>query len=77
MFQNLNFLIKTIRINKKKNPQVSYTANIFKRGKMFSIKKFMEEAKELSTSAKYSNKKKNELKMDALRYCHKTLIIYL
>ena len=35
MFQNLNFLIKTIRINKKKNPQVSYTANIFKKGKWY------------------------------------------
>ena len=57
MFQNLNFLIKTIKINKKKNPQISYTANIFKKGKMFAIKKFMEEARELSTSAKYSNKK--------------------
>ena len=57
MFQNLNYLIKTIKINKKKNPKTSYTASLMKKGKNFCIKKFMEEAKELATSAKYSNKK--------------------
>jgi len=57
MFQNLNYLIKTIKINKKKNPKTSYTASLMKKGKIFCIKKFTEEAKELAISAKYSNKK--------------------
>ena len=57
MFQNLNYLIKTIKINKKKNPKTSYTASLMKKGKNFCIKKFMEEARELAKSSKYSNKK--------------------
>ena len=57
MFKNLNYLIKIIKINKKKNPKISYTANIFNKGKNFCIKKFYEEAKEFADSCKYSNKK--------------------
>jgi len=57
MFKNLEQLARKIKKQKNKNPNVSYTASLFKKGKNFCIKKFMEEAKELATSAKYSNKK--------------------
>jgi phosphoribosyl-ATP pyrophosphohydrolase len=42
---------------KNKNLKISYTASLFKKGKNFCIKKFMEEARELAASSKYSNKK--------------------
>jgi phosphoribosyl-ATP pyrophosphohydrolase len=57
LFNNLNKLIKKIKDQKNKNPNISYTASIFKKGKNFCIKKFMEEARELAASSKYSNKK--------------------
>ena len=57
MFKNLEQLIQKIKKQKNKNPKISYTASLMKKGKNFCIKKFMEEAKELATSAKYSNKK--------------------
>ena len=57
MFKNLEQLIKTIKKQKNKNSKISYTASLFKKGKNFCIKKFMEEAKELAISAKYSNNK--------------------
>ncbi len=57
MFKDLLFLIKKIKKNKYKNPKISYTANLFSKGKNFCIKKFMEEARELAASSKYSNKK--------------------
>ena len=57
MFKELLKLTKIIRINKNKNPEISYTATLFKKGKNFCIKKFMEEASELAISSKYSNKK--------------------
>jgi len=57
MFKGLSELAKTIKKNRKKDRNISYTASLFKRGKNFCIKKFMEEAKELSVSSKYSNKK--------------------
>jgi phosphoribosyl-ATP pyrophosphohydrolase len=50
-------LIKIIKKNKKKNFKISYTATLFKKGKNFCIKKFMEEAKEFAASSKYFNKK--------------------
>ena len=56
-FNALNFLIKKIKYNKSKDPDISYTASIFKKGKNFCLKKFMEEARELAVSSKYSNKK--------------------
>ena len=56
MFKNLEQLIQKIKKQKNKNPKISYTANLMKKGKNFCIKKFMEEAKELAASAKYSNK---------------------
>ena len=57
MYKDLLFLIKKIKKNKYKNPNISYTASLFKKGKNFCIKKFMEEARELAASSKYSNKK--------------------
>jgi len=58
MFKNLEQLARKIKKQKNKNPKVSYTASLFKKGKNFCIKKFMEEAKELAASSKYSDKKK-------------------
>ena len=57
MFKDLLFLVKKIKKNKYKNPNISYTASLFIKGKIFCIKKFMEEARELAVSSKYSNKK--------------------
>jgi len=57
MFRNLEQLIKKIKKQKNINPKISYTASLFKKGKNFCIKKFMEEARELAASSKYSNKK--------------------
>jgi len=57
MFENLEQLTKKIKKQKNKNPNISYTASLFKKGKNFCIKKFMEEARELAASSKYSNKK--------------------
>ena len=57
MFKNLEQLTKKIKKQKNKNPNISYTASLFKKGKNFCIKKFMEEARELAASSKYSNKK--------------------
>ncbi|NDE49400.1 MAG: phosphoribosyl-ATP diphosphatase, partial [Proteobacteria bacterium] len=48
MFKNLEQLARKIKKQKNKNPKVSYTASLFKKGKNFCIKKFMEEAKELA-----------------------------
>jgi phosphoribosyl-ATP pyrophosphohydrolase len=57
MFRELSRLVKIIKKNKNKDPKTSYTASLFKKGKNFCIKKFMEEARELASSSKYSNKK--------------------
>ena len=57
MFKNLEQLIKRIKKQKNTHPKISYTASLFKKGKNFCIKKFMEEARELAVSTKYSNKK--------------------
>jgi phosphoribosyl-ATP pyrophosphohydrolase len=57
MFKNLEQLIKKIKKQKNKNSNISYTASLFRKGKIFCIKKFIEEAKELAASSKYSNKK--------------------
>jgi phosphoribosyl-ATP pyrophosphohydrolase len=57
MLKVLKNLIKTIKTNKNKDIKISYTAYLFKKGKNFCIKKFIEEAKELAASSKYSNKK--------------------
>ena len=56
MFKNLEKLVKKIKKQKNKNPKTSYTASLFKKGKNFCIKKFMEEATELAVSSRQSNK---------------------
>jgi phosphoribosyl-ATP pyrophosphohydrolase len=57
MFKNLEQLFQKIKKQRNKDPKISYTASLMKKGNNFCIKKFMEEAKELAASAKYSNKK--------------------
>ena len=57
MFKELSKLVKIIKKNKNKDPKISYTASLLKKGKIFCIKKFIEEARELAASSKYSNKK--------------------
>lgn len=57
MFKELAKLAKIINKNKIKNPNISYTARIYKKGKNFCIKKFMEESKEFATASRYYNKK--------------------
>jgi phosphoribosyl-ATP pyrophosphohydrolase len=57
MFRELSILVKIIKKNKNKDSKISYTASLLKKGKVFCIKKFMEEARELATSSKYHNKK--------------------
>jgi phosphoribosyl-ATP pyrophosphohydrolase len=57
MFKELSKLVKIIKKNKNKDPKISYTASLLKKGKTFCIKKFIEEARELASSSKYSNKK--------------------
>ena len=49
MFKELSKLVKTIKKNKNKSSNISYTASLFKKGKNFCIKKFLEEARELAT----------------------------
>ena len=39
MYKDLLFLIKKIKKNKYKNPNISYTGYLFKRGKKFLYKK--------------------------------------
>ena len=58
MLKVLKNLIKTIKTNKNKDIKISYTAYLFKKGKIFCIKKFMEEVNEFAFSAKYLKKKK-------------------
>ena len=58
MLKSLEQLIKIIKKQKNKNVNISYTASLIKKGKTFCIKKFMEEARELAESSKFSNKKK-------------------
>ena len=57
MFKELSKLVKIIKKNKNKNPKISYTASLLSKGNNFCMKKFMEEARELAASSKYSNKK--------------------
>jgi len=45
MLVTIKNLVKKIKNQKNKNPNISYTASLFKKGKNFCIKKFMEEAK--------------------------------
>ena len=58
MFKNLKDLIIQIKKNKTKNPKISYTASLVKGRNNISLKKFLEEAKELFKASHYNNKKK-------------------
>jgi phosphoribosyl-ATP pyrophosphohydrolase len=68
MFKELSKLVKIIKKNKNKDRNISYTASLFKNGKNFCIKKFMEEAREFASSSKYSNKKNIVLEASDLLY---------
>ena len=57
MFKELSKLVKIIKKNKNKNPKISYTASLLKKGNNFCMTKFMEEARELAASTQHSNKK--------------------
>ena len=57
MFKTLKDLIDQIKINKKKSVKISYTASLLKGKNNISLKKFLEEAKELFHAANYNNKK--------------------
>jgi phosphoribosyl-ATP pyrophosphohydrolase len=50
-------LVKTIKKNKKKEPQNSYTSFLFKKGKKFCLKKLKEESLELLAAFKNKNNK--------------------
>jgi phosphoribosyl-ATP pyrophosphohydrolase len=68
MFKELSKLVKIIKKNKNKDRNISYTASLFKNGKNFCIKKFMEEAREFASSSKYSKKKNIVLEASDLLY---------
>ena len=57
MTKILENLIKKIKKQKFKNPKVSYTSSLFKKGKNFCIKKFKEESKEFIDAINKNNKK--------------------
>ena len=58
MFKVLESLITQIKKNKNKSAKLSYTASLIKGKNNISLKKFLEEAKELFHAANYNNKKK-------------------
>jgi len=57
MYNIFSILFKTIKKNKKKNPQTSYTSFLFKKGINFCLEKFKEEFLELIDAFKKKNKK--------------------
>ena len=57
MFKILESLITQIKKNKNKSAKLSYTASLIKGKNNLSLKKFLEEAKELFRAAHYNNKK--------------------
>jgi len=58
MTSNINFLIKKIKKNKSKNPEMSYTSFLIKKGSNFCLKKLQEEFFELKKELSSRNKKK-------------------
>ena len=58
MSSNINFLIKKIKNNKLKDPKVSYTSFLMKKGTLFCLKKLNEEFLELKKELMSKNKKK-------------------
>jgi phosphoribosyl-ATP pyrophosphohydrolase len=57
MFKTLKYLIDQIKRNKKKSIKISYTASLLKGKNNISLKKFLEESKELFNASHYNNKK--------------------
>jgi phosphoribosyl-ATP pyrophosphohydrolase len=57
MFKTLKYLIGQIKRNKKKSVKISYTASLLKGKNNISLKKFLEESKELFKASHYNNKK--------------------
>ena len=73
--KTLKKLIKTIKKQKFKNPKVSYTSSLFRKGKNFCIKKFKEESKEFIDAINKNNKNTilNETLKNHIRY----IILYI
>ena len=57
MFKTLKYLIDQIKRNKNKSVKISYTASLLKGKNNISLKKFLEESKELFKASHYNNKK--------------------
>jgi phosphoribosyl-ATP pyrophosphohydrolase len=73
MFKTLKDLIVQIKKNKKKNPKISYTATLIKGKNNISLKKFLEEAKELFKASHYKNKK--QIKHEAADLLYHFLVL--
>lgn len=56
MFKILEDLITQIKKNKNKSAKLSYTASLIKGKNNLSLKRFLQEAKELFRAAHYNNK---------------------
>jgi len=58
MSTNIDFLIKKIKKNKLKNPQISYTSFLIKKGHKYCLKKIQEETLEFISAVKNNKNKK-------------------
>lgn len=58
MSTNIDFLIKKIKKNKLKNPQISYTSFLIKKGHKYCVKKIQEETLEFISAVKNNKNKK-------------------
>jgi len=59
MSTNINFLIKIIKKNKLKNPEISYTSFLIKKGPKYCLKKIQEETLEFISAIKNNKNKKH------------------
>ncbi len=59
MFKNLEELIQKIKKQKNKNPKISYTASLMKKGKNFCIKNLWKRQKNLRLQQNIQIKKYN------------------
>ena len=58
MSTNIDFLIKKIKKNKFKNPKISYTSFLIKKGHKYCLKKIQEETLEFISAVKNNKNKK-------------------
>jgi len=58
MTSNIDFLVKKIKNNKFKDPKISYTSFLRKKGNRFCLKKLNEEFLELKKELIFNDKKK-------------------